>query len=92
MPKMWTGKPYRSKQRNITDEPLEVVSTWDFTVYKDRWMTLYLDGREFIWGSPTTMDLAHYDGLKADDFFLWFHELEQDFDGQIICWHEDVKY
>lgn len=87
-PRVWSGKPYRSKQIIIAPD-IQVKKTWDF---------------KFIHGSPFSehdvmalvndlvspiCEISKNDGLNEDDFMDWFNN---DFDGQIICWKENINY
>lgn len=97
-PRVWSGKPYRSKQIIIAPD-IEVVKTWDFEMIGINWDTEYseimmsIDGQERM--NPVL--LATNDGLTYDDFYRWF-TLSADFkktkvfSGQIICWNENINY
>lgn len=85
-PRVWSGKPYNSKQIIIAPD-IEIVSTWHFAIY---------DGVVVLDGVPIGCDenvamIAKNDGLELQDFYDWFQYPKQ-FDGQIICWNPDIKY
>jgi hypothetical protein len=85
-PRIWSGKPYRSKQIAIAD-PIEVVKVWDFKIEPD--------GKIFIGNTALVMAdvqlVAKNDGLTAADFLAWFKH-PKPFDGQIICWNKNINY
>jgi len=84
-PRIWYGKPYCSPQIQIAPA-IEVKKTWDFQ----------MDERGFYWinGYNTGFDItevAKNDGLTIDDFNFWFRG-SKGFEGQIICWNENIEY
>lgn len=91
-PRVWSGKPYRSKQIIIAPD-LQVKKTWDFEFFNQK---AIINGA--FWGEfkyPCYFDpkfnlLAQNDGLTDDDFQAWFNY--KPFSGQIICWHENIDY
>lgn len=87
-PRVWSGKPYASKQIVIAPD-LEVKQ-----VYR---IEIYATGEVFIneaffghFGMADVNKLAKNDGLAAKDFRNWFTKLP--FKGQIICWSDEVNY
>lgn len=90
-PRVWSGKPYFSKQITIF-EPLEVVKVWDikiegFCIWINK--ELY-SNLEF---SDAVKKLARNDGLDIEDFWSWFPTTPGSFfEGQIICWSESINY
>lgn len=86
VPKIWSGKPYRSKTITI-GPPIVVKQTWKIKIIN----------KSFYWhsGAIGTSDLeklAVYDALGWDDFMAWFLASKKDFFGQVICWSDEVKY
>jgi hypothetical protein len=84
-PRVWSGKPYRSKQIIIAPD-IEVVKTWDFELGN---MGNYLLNSKII---PIDLlkIIAKNDGFsELDDFECWF---KNDFDGQVICWNPNINY
>jgi hypothetical protein len=82
-PRVWSGKPYNSKQIIIAPD-IQVKKTWDF--YKDEYKWL-------IPGDTTLNEIAENDGLSIVDFMDWFYIGKgKSFDGQIICWNENINY
>lgn len=84
-PRVWSGKPYRSPQIQIAPT-IEVKKVWNFK----------MDERGFYWinGYNAGFDIeevAKNDGLTIDDFDFWFRGSKA-FDGQIICWNENIEY
>lgn len=82
-PRVWSGKPYNSKQIIIAPD-IQVKKVWN--IYKD----------EYKWelpGASTIQDLSVNDGLSLVDFIDWFMlSRGKVFDGQIICWNENIEY
>lgn len=36
---------------------------------------------------------TEFDGLSVEDFILWFYNKKEEvFEGQIICWNDDIDY
>jgi hypothetical protein len=84
-PRIWSGRPYFSKQIEIAP-PLEVVKVIPISYECGNWMSgltiLHMD---------TMMKIAHNDGLSFLDFMDWF-KYPKDFDGQIIIWNPEIDY
>jgi hypothetical protein len=83
-PRVWSGKPYCSKQITICGD-LEVKKVYNFCV--DEYNDWYINNRKL--GSIERIDLAINDGLLYEDMLSWF---SKPFLGQIICWSNDVNY
>jgi hypothetical protein len=83
-PRVWSGKPYASKQIEIAPD-IEIVKTWSFE-QKDE--LFYLDGKQI---DVTSGDFAVNDGLSADDLLNWFPG-NKPFSGQVICWNKEIQY
>ena len=84
-PKVWTGKPYRSKTYKFAPA-IEIKKVFDFEIInKD----ILIDGH--LIGPDQLSEVAKNDGLSVDDFLEWF-QYPKSFDGQIICWNNDVNY
>lgn len=78
-PRVWSGKPYNSKQIVLAPDVM-VKKVWSF--YKDPWQ----------WKIPGTVEeLSKNDGLSLVDFLDWF-DSKKPFDGQIICWSDKIQY
>lgn len=87
-PKSGRSGPYHSKQI-ILAEPILITDVWDIQILLSH--EIYIDGKFYCsFGSENFNTLATNDGLEPNDFKNWFHKLP--FDGQIICWNENVKY
>jgi len=86
-PRVWADKPYRSKQIIIGPD-IEIKKIWNIRIY-----AYYLKGLVISWqGSEFDIDkVAANDGLSTDDFIDWF-EKSIPFNGQIICWNENINY
>lgn len=86
-PRVWSGKPYQSKQIIIAPD-IEIKKIWHFE--KDP------IGKNFILNgiekSPDSLlEIAKNDGLELSDLLLWF-KYPNPFSGQIICWNENISY
>jgi hypothetical protein len=84
-PRVWSGKPYNSKQIIICPD-IEIKQVFNFTkdLISDKW---YVNGVEM--SSAERIDLAQNDGLLYKDLLDWF---QKPFNGQIICWSDAVSY
>lgn len=89
-PRVWSGKPYNSKQIIIAPD-IEIKNIWIFEVTP-------LDGIQMPEAKAitTVTDLAKNDGLELRDFYDWFqikgHKCKKPFVGQVICWNENINY
>lgn len=98
-PRVWSGKPYRSKQIVIAPDT-EVKKVWDVT-YNSNGEFLIKGNKhpyfisknidEPVLGVWNLSTISNNDGLSPEDFFAWF-QFPKPFDGQIICWNENVNY
>jgi len=86
-PRVWSGQPYASKQ--ITFAPdIKIKKIWDFAMVGD---TFFINRKELHNNEWEYIEaLVRNDGLTLNDFCKWFNELS--FDGQIICWNENINY
>lgn len=84
-PRVWSGKPYVSKQMTIAPD-IEIKKIFEFECKADG--TFYINNK---WIDVTSSDIPENDGLSSDDFLNWFPE-NKPFSGQIICWNENIKY
>lgn len=82
--RIWSGKPYRSKQLIICPD-LKVEKIFSFEISNNEYL---LNGQVLTLRKLT--EIANNDGLDVDDFECWFN-IKQ-FNGQIICWNKDIIY
>ncbi|MFN8296764.1 MAG: hypothetical protein U0T69_11245 [Chitinophagales bacterium] len=94
-PRVWSGKPYNSKQIIIAPD-VEVVKTWYFQIQNDRF---FIESeKDQSCREITDISLiAKNDGLEIIDFKNWFFlspkfKKNKSFDGQIICWNNKIEY
>jgi hypothetical protein len=91
-PRIWTGKPYASKQKEFV-HPVEIKKVWPFEV--DENGVASIDGT-YLFGEEDENMLALNDGLSWEDFSNWIimpcFRKEKAFDGQIICWNPEIEY
>jgi len=84
-PRIWTGKPYASKQFQFAPR-LTVKKIWNFSICP-------FTGDYLLFEEPLKLhqvkEIALNDGLEVDDFECWF---PKSFSGQIICWNEKLQY
>ena len=103
-PRVWSGTPYRSKQIVIGPD-IQVKKTWDFKVTQIKnpfYLNVELNGsmicdiqsnQAFLGGLNKLQTIATNDGLGWEDFQYWFRFGDgKDFDGQIICWNDQIEY
>lgn len=98
-PRVWSGKPYNSKQIIIAPD-IEIVKVWRFeiknesdTVNNGTVNNVYVDGQ--IIGNVLLKAIAENDGLSLVDLMDWFKMGENkacNFTGQIISWARKVNY
>jgi len=96
-PRVWSGKPYASKQIVIAP-PIEIKKVWGFEIKKVR-NGMLVSYQGFVnghWADIETMGIIKNDGLSYRDFCDWFKmdlaKKETHFTGQIICWNENINY
>jgi len=97
-PRVWSGKPYASKQIEFAP-PIEVKKVWDFKFIPKPWIdesSIEISGRKIE--APEFNLLAMNDGLSTHDLLYWFGEgmemstKRKPFTGQIISWNENINY
>jgi len=93
-PRVWSGKPYASKQIIIAPD-IEVKKVWDiYMVWGGYNFFISTKGQD----KPISVDMAaKNDGLVTEDFINWFCVTKKsrkggNFSGQIICWNENINY
>lgn len=98
-PRIWSGKPYTSKQITIAPDT-EIKKVWDvvFIDSADSNITGYDYGfwcmvDDVIISDFSLNELAKNDGLSVIDLVSWFNiKPNKTFKGQIICWNENISY
>ncbi len=98
-PRVWSGKPYNSKQIILAPD-IEVKSVFDLQLqYISRPFVTYKNDRGFEESYPegTRILMAKNDGFTDDkDFDCWLlggkPMCNEVFEGQIICWNETINY
>ncbi|MDB5200557.1 MAG: hypothetical protein JWO92_2520 [Chitinophagaceae bacterium] len=93
-PRVWSGKPYNSKQIIIASD-IEIKKVWNFEMHEineqENGYGIYvvINGKE----QHLPKQVAINDGLKEKDFYDWFRVKEtKPFMGQVICWNEKINY
>jgi len=86
-PRVWSGKPYNSKQIIIAPD-IEIKKIWNIG------LRIRGDFKEFYCNDcdltgTSIARIAENDWLSVNDFLNWF---DKSFEGQIICWNENVIY
>jgi hypothetical protein len=90
-PRVWSGKPYRSKQIIINPDT-EIIETWDFEILKSGDILI---NNQPIFNKISIYEIAKNDGLTLLNFENWFipdYKNSVGFKGQIICWSDSVDY
>lgn len=96
-PRVWSGKPYNSKQIIIAPD-VQVKKTWDFELHVfGVFQKVLVTIDRNVPKQNVIPTLACNDGLTVDDFEDWFllsreFKRNQVFEGQIICWNESIEY
>jgi len=85
-PRIWSGKPYNSKQIIIADDQI-ILKVWDIESTGNN--HLYINEKSI--NHFDTMRLAENDGLQMDELLAWF-KYPQPFKGQILCWNNYINY
>lgn len=90
-PRVWTDKPYKSKQMEFAPE-LEVKQVYDIEIINQKVIINGVSFGEYARGfyDDNVTTLANNDGLSIVDFENWFGN--KFFQGQIICWSDAVSY
>lgn len=83
-PRVWSGKPYNSKQIILADD-IVIPRVADFEIHHDG--IIYIDNRVCNTGESLSA-LAENDGLTIEEMRGWFNKTP--FSGQII-FHIDIK-
>jgi hypothetical protein len=87
-PKCWAGIPYKKTKEGFWQikfaPDIEVKKVWDFEVY-NRHMGI----SDLSFRHVNVPLVALNDGLELVDFMHWFNK---PFNGQIICWNENIEY
>jgi hypothetical protein len=106
VPKVWSGKPYRSKPIQIAP-PIEIVKTWDFECHTENddgesdWSFIKFLDKQFTCYSneylnPVIKQVAQNDGFTdPQDFLDWIRPKTRHSEpliGQIICWNKSIEY
>lgn len=84
-PRVWSGKPYASKQIQFAPD-IEIKKIWDVEFDGDGCLWIFSDKER---GPRILHTVAKNDGLTKDDLISWFNK---PFTGQIICWNENINY
>lgn len=90
-PRVWSGKPYSSKQITIAPD-IEVKKTWQFIIDND---CLKINGLFHSHANDFSAikSFAQNDGLAPQDLLDWFEYPKKVMkDSQIICWNESINY
>lgn len=85
-PRVWSGKPYASKQIQFAPD-IEVRKVYSFSIGL---AAIYIDQQRWI-DKVFIGKVAGNDGLELQDFLDWF-QYPKPFDGQVICWNENINY
>lgn len=90
-PRVWSDKPYRSKQITISPD-IEIKKVWEVKIeqFGSSKIISYPTKRKGYDYMISLGDVANNDGLSIKDFNNWF--IKVPFIGQIICWNENINY
>lgn len=96
-PRIWSGKPYHSKQIIIAPD-VEIKKVYNIELCRDEdgLLDCFINGKE-ISAYFGINELVKNDGLYHEQFIDWFtlspsFKKEKSFVGQIICWDESINY
>ena len=92
-PRIWSGKPYYSKQIVLADD-CEVKKVWEVKIFIE-FGSIYIGIRQSE-NSCVLLpfgEVAQNDGLTFEEMKHWFNvKPDKPFVGQIICWNDCVEY
>ncbi len=90
-PRVWSGKPYKSKQIVIAPD-IDIKKIWDIEIIEGEY---YIDGKyhsgEHEHNHEKLELIAKNDGLSKHDLIDWL-QFNKPFRGQIICWGQNITY
>ena len=92
-PRVWSGKPYNSKMIQFAPD-IQIKKVWDIDIQQiNEYWQFSLDGKQIeVENIDEWVERLHTnDGLNRADFINWFVK-SIPFDGQIICWNENIEY
>lgn len=95
-PRIWSGKPYNSKQI-ILSRDIEIKKVYPFAIFSKEnkqkmpkeCTGIFVNNKQV--DTQFLVELAQNDGLDYDTLLQWFKYPSQ-FYGQIICWNENINY
>lgn len=87
-PRIWTGKPYQSKQQVLWSHDIKVEKTYDVSILNSE---LIINEHPII-TARDWINVAKNDGLNVPDLQSWFKIQNCSFEGQIICWNKNILY
>lgn len=94
-PRVWSGKPYQSKQIIIAPD-IEVKKVWDVRIdLADQYESIFLIDDNGDEKDVDSSIIAKNDGLTEQDFYDWFDtpkNRKEVFAGQVICWTDSIEY
>ena len=96
-PRVWSGKPYASKQIIIAPD-IEIKKIWDVHIEfigSNIHVMIPKESKTNEYFLISAGDVAKNDGLNVHDFIEWFKihpKKKEKFIGQIICWNENIDY
>jgi hypothetical protein len=83
-PKSGRSGPYHSKQIILAPDT-QIKKVWKINISAKG--AIYIDN---IFTPKSVDEIANNDGLCRQDFDNWFNKLP--FEGQIICWNDEIDY
>ena len=92
-PRVWSGKPYKSKQIIIAPD-IEIKKIWNVEIFiASNQLHIGIRQDEKTHQLLSFGEVAWNDGLSFEDMKDWFAvKPNKAFIGQIICWKEGVNY
>jgi len=89
-PRVWSGKPYASKQIVIAPD-IEIKKVWNVRINPNgNYTEVMLTTKSVnVFTLLSCGNVAENDGLDVNDFINWFQKAG---DYQIICWNENINY
>lgn len=91
-PRVWSGRPYRSKQIIVAPD-IEVKKVFGFEICGGEFI---IEDRVYRGESESDYEaldkIALNDGLNRHDLLDWFKYPKPTGQMQIICWNEQIEY
>lgn len=96
-PRVWSGKPYASKQITIAPD-IQIKKTWDLEIDACGVIAIGKHGEQIKYTDEgVDEEIATNDGLDYNDFLEWlvmpnYRKGKESGPMQIVCWNDKINY